>query len=159
MVADPAAPPVTEVSDGVTRADGHGVCERGSGAAAQSGAGPDAAGATVEARELAAMLDRRAAGSAEFALVDVREEWERRLVSIPGAVPVALDALLEQGIEALPVEARGVPVVLHCKAGGRSERALARLQPDFANREETVRHLDGGVLAWVRDVAPHLPEY
>lgn len=159
VVADPAAPPVTEVSDGVTRADGHGVCERGSGAAALSGAGPDAAGATVEARELAAMLDRRAAGSVEFALVDVREEWERRLVSIPGAVPVALDALLEQGIEALPVEARGVPVVLHCKTGGRSERALARLQPDFANREETVRHLDGGVLAWVRDVAPHLPEY
>jgi adenylyltransferase/sulfurtransferase len=165
VVADPAAPPVTEVSDGVTRADGLGVCVRGPGTAGESGAGPDAAtpeggGPTSSGPVVTAeMLDRRAAGSAEFALVDVREEWERRLVSIPGAIPVALDALLDQGIEALPVEARGVPVVLHCKAGGRSARALARLQPDFANREETVRHLDGGVLAWVRDVAPHLPEY
>ena len=160
VIADPAAPPVTEVSDGVTSAGGSGVCVRGSGTAGESGAGPDAAAQElVDARELAEMLDRRAAGGAEFALIDVREEWERRLVSIPGAIPVALGALLEQGIEALPSEARGVPVVLHCKSGGRSGRALARLQPDFANREEAVRHLDGGVLAWVRDVAPHLPEY
>ena len=144
VVADPAAPPVTQMSDGT----------------------PDAAPAvtaaeseTVAAGELAAMLERRATGRAEFVLIDVRDDWERRLVSIPGAVPVALDALLDQGIEALPAEARGVPVILHCKSGGRSARALARLQPDFANREETVRHLDGGVLAWVREVDPELPEY
>jgi adenylyltransferase/sulfurtransferase len=144
VVADPATPPVTQVSDGIPDA------ER---------AGATAGSETVAAGELAAMLDRRAAGRAEFALIDVREDWERRLVSIPGAVSVALDALLDQGIDALPDEARGVPVVLHCKSGGRSARALARLQPDYALREETVRHLDGGVLAWVRDIAPHLPTY
>ncbi|MGO1398582.1 MAG: molybdopterin-synthase adenylyltransferase MoeB [Brevibacterium yomogidense] len=163
VVADPATPSVTRVSDGTLDADGPGACERAPGAPGEPGAEAETTSAArddaVTAGELAAMLDRRAAGRAEFALIDVREDWERRLVSIPGAVPVALDALLDHGIEALPAEARGVPVVLHCKSGGRSARALARLQPNFAYREETVRHLDGGVLAWVRDVAPHLPEY
>ena len=47
------------------------------------------------------------------------------------------------------------PVLVLCKVGARSERVAA------AAREAGVdaRSVTGGVLAWVRDVAPHLPGY
>lgn len=74
------------------------------------------------------------------------------MVAIPGAVSVPLEDLLA----APGVVAPGRPVVLHCKAGGRSARALAALR---AAGHPDVVHLEGGVLAWVRDVDPSLPTY
>jgi rhodanese-related sulfurtransferase len=49
--------------------------------------------------------------------------------------------------------------VLHCKAGARSATALAALRSFYAGREERVRHLEGGVLAWVAQVDPDQPVY
>lgn len=108
----------------------------------------------VSAAELRRMLQRREAGGAEFAVVDVREEWERELSAIPGSVRVPLAELLERGRGALPPEARGVGLVLHCATGQRSARALAALRPEFAGREEPLRHLAGGIEAWERDGRP-----
>lgn len=113
----------------------------------------------VTATELADLLERRDRGEAAFTLVDVREEWERELVGIPGALPVPLQELLDRGVAALPAEARGADLVLHCKAGTRSATALATLRPYFARREENVRHLEGGVLAWVAQIEPEKPAY
>ncbi|NUL45351.1 molybdopterin-synthase adenylyltransferase MoeB [Cellulosimicrobium funkei] len=114
---------------------------------------------TLTAPELADLLERRNRGEAAFALVDVREDWERELVSIPGARPVPLQDLLDRGEAALPPETRGADLVLHCKTGARSATALATLRPYFAEREETIRHLEGGVLAWVTQVEPEKPAY
>ncbi|GGG47560.1 adenylyltransferase/sulfurtransferase MoeZ [Kocuria dechangensis] len=152
LTADPDAAPVERVEDPEA------AC-----ALPPDGAGPaeglPAPGEALAAPALAELLARRARGEAEFALVDVREDWERELVSIPGAVPVPLQELLDRGPEALPAGARGSDLVLHCKAGTRSATALAALRPHFAGREERLRHLEGGVLAWVEQVEPDKPRY
>ena len=113
---------------------------------------------TVDAAELAALLAARDRGEATFTLVDVREDWERELVSIPGAVSAPLDRLLSEGVRALPAGTEG-DVILHCKAGVRSARALAALRSGYAVREDSVKHLDGGILAWIDAVDPSLPRY
>lgn len=113
---------------------------------------------TVDAAELAALLAARDRGESAFTLVDVREDWERELVSIPGAVSVPLDRLLSEGVRALPAGTEG-DVILHCKAGVRSARALAALRSGYAVREDSIKHLDGGILAWIDAVDPSLPRY
>ncbi|HET7476687.1 MAG TPA: molybdopterin-synthase adenylyltransferase MoeB [Dermatophilaceae bacterium] len=108
---------------------------------------------TVDAGELRDLLAERARGGANFVLVDVRGEQERAIVSIPGAEAVPMEAFREGRAAELLA---GVPVILHCKAGSRSAEAggllLAAGHPD-------VRHLEGGVLAWAREVDPSLPVY
>ena len=92
-------------------------------------------------------------------LVDVRDDWERDLVSIPGAVAVPLSDLEERGAAALPAVARGSDVVFHCKSGARSAQAMDAVASYFAAREENAAHLDGGILAWVRQVQPGAATY
>lgn len=123
LAADPEAPPVTQVR-------------------APEPTGP-ADHEVVPAVDLAALLERDA-----VCLVDVREPWEREVAAIPGALAVPLADILAKGAAALPAQARGRDVVLHCQSGGRSAQALAALREHYAGREETVRHLDGGVTAW-----------
>ena len=110
-------------------------------------------GAEVDAPTLARMLAARAAGTEDFVLVDVREPHEREIVDIPGAVGVPL-ADLEA--DPLAVGADGRRVVLYCRSGARSARALAALHA--AGRTDAV-HLAGGVLAWVREIEPGSPVY
>ena len=47
-------------------------------------------------------------------------------------------------------------VVVHCKSGARSAEAV-RILLDAGHPD--ARSLDGGVLAWVRDVDPSQPVY
>ncbi len=104
---------------------------------------------TVTASELAAMLV-----DDDVVLVDVRPGDERDIVSIDGAVAVPLDRIVAGGaFDELPRDRR---LVLHCKSGGRSAQALTVLRQAGY---ESASHLDGGVLAWVRDVDPSLPTY
>ncbi|MGO1949229.1 MAG: molybdopterin-synthase adenylyltransferase MoeB [Mycobacteriaceae bacterium] len=135
IIPDPDAPLVTHVDDGVVDAC-HTVSHP-----------------TVQPTELQSRLDSGAV------LVDVREPWERDIVSIPGAVAVPLGELESRGADALPGSARGRDVVFHCKSGRRSETALDTVAPYFAGREESASHLDGGILAWVDDLHPELPRY
>jgi adenylyltransferase/sulfurtransferase len=104
--------------------------------------------------ELHSLLAARERGETDFVLVDVRESHERAIVTIPGSVHVPL-ARFESG-EAPGELPPGRRVVLHCKSGGRSARALTLLRD--AGREDAV-HVAGGVLAWVREIDPHLPSY
>ena len=47
-------------------------------------------------------------------------------------------------------------MAVHCQGGGRSQKAVALLrQAGFAH----VQNLTGGILAWIRDVDPHLTPY
>jgi molybdopterin/thiamine biosynthesis adenylyltransferase/rhodanese-related sulfurtransferase len=110
----------------------------------------------VEPKALADLLAARDAGQGDLLLVDVREPDEHALVAIPGAVNVPL-AHLEADPAAVARLARpGGRVVLYCKSGVRSARALAVLR---GAGQADVAHVPGGVLAWIRDVEPHKSLY
>jgi adenylyltransferase/sulfurtransferase len=141
VAKDPEAPPITELSDyeafcGITPA-------------AEADAGH-----TVDAKQLAGMLAARDAGEQDFELVDVRERGEHDIVSIEGS------KLIPQGVilagEAWTELPQDKEIVFHCKSGARSAAVLeAALKAGYSR----VSHLDGGILAWVRDVEPHKPVY
>ncbi len=104
---------------------------------------------TVTAPRLAELLAARERGEAQFELIDVREPYEARLAAIPGARLLPL-AGFESG-EALAQIDPAHRVLLHCKAGARSERALRLLR---AAGHTDAAHLEGGVLAWIEQVDP-----
>ena len=108
----------------------------------------------VTARELADMLEARSGGERAFELVDVRDEGEREVVSIPGSRAIHLEEFRSgTALEKLP---DGIPVVLMCKTGARSAEAAGLLA---RSGRADVRNLTGGVMAWVREVDPSLPGY
>ncbi|WP_311212794.1 MULTISPECIES: molybdopterin-synthase adenylyltransferase MoeB [unclassified Arthrobacter] len=109
---------------------------------------------TVSATDLAAMLAERESGERDFDLVDVRESGEHSIVSIDGSVLIPQGRILsgEAWVE-LPQDK---DIVFHCKAGTRSAAVLEAARKAGYTR---VSHLDGGILAWVRDVEPAKPVY
>ncbi|MBC3761467.1 ThiF family adenylyltransferase [Quadrisphaera oryzae] len=106
---------------------------------------PLPADAEVTPRELAEAL----AGGVDVVLVDVRTEAERQLGALPGAVHVPL----EDAVAGVLPPLRPGRVVVHCRSGARSERAVRALRA--AGRTE-VAHLRGGLLAWAAEVDPDL---
>ncbi|MGP4031403.1 molybdopterin-synthase adenylyltransferase MoeB [Pseudarthrobacter sp. 1C304] len=109
---------------------------------------------TVTATQLATMLASRTAGLKDFHLVDVRESGEYEVVRIDGAVLIPQGRILAgEAWQELPQD---TDIVFHCKAGTRSAAVLAAAR---AAGYERVSHLDGGILAWVRDVEPGKPVY
>ncbi|GAC1595489.1 MAG: adenylyltransferase/sulfurtransferase MoeZ [Pseudarthrobacter sp.] len=109
---------------------------------------------TVTATQLATMLASRKAGLKDFALVDVREAGEHDIVSIDGSVLIPQGKILAG--EAWPELPQDKDIVFHCKAGTRSANVLEAARKAGYQR---VSHLDGGILAWVRDVEPEKPVY
>jgi len=108
----------------------------------------------VSARELAQMLEARERGERAFELVDVRDEGELQVVSLPGARAIHLEEFRAgTALEKLP---DGIPVVVMCKSGVRSAEAAGLLA---RSGRSDVHNLTGGVLAWVHDVDPSLPAY
>ena len=109
---------------------------------------------TVTATQLATMLASRTAGLKDFHLVDVRETGEFEIVRIDGAVLIPQGRILAgEAWHELPQD---TDIVFHCKGGTRSAAVLAAAR---AAGYERVSHLEGGILAWVRDVEPGKPIY
>jgi len=120
------------------------------------GSVPAATGVSVpliSARELAGLLADSAA-SAEVLLVDVRGGDERAIAGIPGAQAIHLDEFRSgTAVSQIPFERS---VVIMCRSGSRSEEA-SRILIEAGHPD--VRNLEGGVLAWIRDVDPSQPRY
>ncbi|MFI6574498.1 adenylyltransferase/sulfurtransferase MoeZ [Nocardiopsis sp. NPDC050513] len=136
---DPDTEPVTELIDYEA------FCGVVSDEAAEA-----AAGSTITAGELKDLLDK----DEDIFLVDVREQNEYEIVSIPGAVLIPKGEFLNgKAFERLPQDRR---IVLHCKSGARSAEALAAVKS--AGFTDAV-HVGGGVLAWINQVDPSLPVY
>jgi sulfur-carrier protein adenylyltransferase/sulfurtransferase len=107
-------------------------------------------GSTITAPELKDWID---AGK-PIHLVDVREPAEYEIVRIPGSVLIPKgDILSGEALSALPQDRQ---IVLYCKSGVRSAEALAAVKG--AGFRDAV-HVQGGVVAWVRQVDPALPVY
>ncbi|MCA4132342.1 molybdopterin-synthase adenylyltransferase MoeB [Arthrobacter sp. M4] len=141
VAKDPAAPRITELTD----------YEAFCGVSPAPSTDADH---TVSATELSTMLATRAQGGADFELVDVREPGEHDIVSIDGSVLIPQGRILAG--EAWAELPQDKDIVFHCKAGTRSANVLEAARKAGYTR---VRHLDGGILAWVRDVEPTKPVY
>jgi molybdopterin/thiamine biosynthesis adenylyltransferase/rhodanese-related sulfurtransferase len=93
-------------------------------------------------------------GTAGVLVVDVRGSQERAIAGIPGALAIDLDEFrCGAAVSQIPFD---TAVVIFCRAGIRSQEA-ARILIEAGHPD--VRHLSGGVLAWVRDVDPSQPRY
>jgi adenylyltransferase/sulfurtransferase len=109
---------------------------------------------TINARQLDEMLKERERGERDFLLVDVREQNEYDIVSIPGSVLIPKNEfLMGDALASLPTDKQ---VVFHCKVGGRSAEVLAVAKG--AGFSDAI-HLGGGVLAWVSQIEPEKPTY
>ena len=88
----------------------------------------------------------------KFVLVDVREVHEYQIAKIPGSVLIPLGELPKRLNELNP----GDEIVMHCKMGGRSAKAVDLLrQNGFTN----VRNMIGGITRWSDTVDPSVPKY
>ena len=85
-------------------------------------------------------------------VLDVRNPEEIAICRIAGSTVIPLPELADR----LGELDSATSMVVHCKSGVRSAKAIALLQgAGFAN----LKNLKGGILAWIKDVDPSLPSY
>jgi adenylyltransferase/sulfurtransferase len=136
---DPATPKITELID----------YEEFCGAVSSEGAAA-AADSTITPQELRELLD----SGKKLALIDVREPVEWDINHIDGAqlIPKSLISSGE-GLAQLPHDRKAV---LYCKTGVRSAEALAAVKK--AGFSDAV-HLQGGIVAWAKQMQPDMVMY
>ena len=87
-------------------------------------------------------------------LLDVREPHEFQICRIPGSTLIPLGQLPARVTE-LPTGAGAPEIIVHCRSGVRSAKAVRQLQ----ERGIASRNLKGGILAWIDRIDPTLPKY
>ena len=97
-------------------------------------------------------LSRNLKDGSPIFLLDVREEFELAISSLPGAINVPLPDL-ESQIDQVPFEQE---VVVYCRNGIRSLEAVEKLRKTGRDR---VRHLQGGINAWSEKIDPSVAVY
>jgi adenylyltransferase/sulfurtransferase len=105
-----------------------------------------AAETTVE--ELKKRLDQREA----VFILDVRNPEEYQICRIPGSTLIPLPELPNRVGELDPNR----ELVVHCKSGMRSAKAVALLKENGFRR---LKNLKGGILAWAEKIDPLMPKY
>jgi sulfur-carrier protein adenylyltransferase/sulfurtransferase len=112
---------------------------------------PAAGGPTLEEvtpTELQALLEMRHPPL----VLDVRNPEEIAICRIAGSKVIPLPELPNR----LGELDSATSMVVHCKSGARSAKAIALLQAaGFSN----LKNLKGGILAWIKEVDPSLPSY
>ncbi len=103
---------------------------------------------SISVKELKARIDRHE----DVHLIDVREPNEFEICRIPGSTLIPLGQLRSRAGEL----DRSQEIVVHCKMGGRSAKAVAQLQELGFDR---VLNLTGGILAWIDQIDPTQPRY
>lgn len=98
------------------------------------------------------LKQRLDAGDRPF-ILDVREPHEYAIVNLGAAlIPVGQ---VGQRVGEIPV-GRDEEIVVHCKSGGRSQKAAQELKAAGFTK---VKNLAGGITAWAERVDPSLPKY
>jgi molybdopterin/thiamine biosynthesis adenylyltransferase/rhodanese-related sulfurtransferase len=96
-------------------------------------------------------LKKRLDAKEDFVLLDVREPHEYQICNLNGQL-IPLGDLPRRVSELDPAK----EMVVHCRSGARSARAVAFLrQAGFAK----VSNLAGGILAWADRIDPKVPKY
>lgn len=103
--------------------------------------------------ELKQVLD---SGADDVLLLDVRNPNEYEIAKIPGSVLVPLpDIENGDGVSQVKEMLNGHRLIVHCKMGGRSAKALGILKQHGI----TGTNVKGGIAAWTKEVDPSVPEY
>lgn len=119
-----------------------GVGRGAEGEAAANGA------AEIGVKQLADRLARKD----KFVLVDVRERNEWDIARIPGARLLPLSEIAERAHELDTAD----DIVVHCKSGVRSQKAIGLLKQMGFRKLTNVK---GGILAWSDEIDPAVPKY
>ncbi len=102
----------------------------------------------ISVEDLKARLDR----GDKFVLLDVREKFEWDVARIPGARLIPLGDLASRMSELDSAD----EIVIHCKSGVRSAKAVRDLQKAGFSK---LSNVEGGILAWSDRVDPSVPRY
>ncbi len=104
-------------------------------------------------QELKELMDR---GGDDFVLLDVRNPNEYEIAKIPNSVLVPLPDIEDgSAMDKVKQLVNGHSLIVHCKLGGRSAKALAILKE--AGIEGT--NLKGGIAAWSQEIDNTIPQY
>ncbi len=103
---------------------------------------------TISVEELKTLMDKKK----DVYILDVREPQEWGIVHLEQAKLIPLGEL-PQAVNQL---SSADDIVVHCKSGARSARAVQFLM-EMGFRK--VRNLEGGILAWSERIDPSLPRY
>ncbi len=87
-----------------------------------------------------------------FVLVDVREPHEYQICKIPGSKLIPLGEIPKRMSELNSAD----EIVVHCKSGMRSSRAVELL---IKSGFRKIHNLKGGILAWSIKFDPSVPKY
>jgi len=102
----------------------------------------------ISVKELKAKLDN----GEKFKLIDVREPYEWDICRIPGAKLIPLGQLPSRMSELDSAD----EIVLQCKSGARSARALKLLQEAGFSK---LANVEGGIMAWADQIDTTVPKY
>jgi len=103
----------------------------------------------VTVQEMKQALDNSALG---IKVIDVREPDEHQVARVEGVPLLPLSQLAARFGELDP----GQSYYIHCKAGGRSLKALQFLREKGFKKLKSVK---GGILAWSAEIDPKVPKY
>ncbi|WP_088894138.1 molybdopterin-synthase adenylyltransferase MoeB [Leptolyngbya ohadii] len=107
----------------------------------------------ITVKQLKEILD---SGASDYVLLDVRNPNEYEIAKIPGSVLVPLpDIENGNGVDKVKELVNGHKLIVHCKMGGRSAKAVGIL------KEAGISGINvkGGINAWSQEVDPSVPQY
>jgi adenylyltransferase/sulfurtransferase len=97
-------------------------------------------------------LDKRLRAGDDLVILDVRNPEETQISRIKGSILIPLGELPERVAELNTAD----QIVVHCKMGGRSSKAVEFLRSVGFRK---VKNLVGGINAWAEDVDKSLAKY
>jgi molybdopterin/thiamine biosynthesis adenylyltransferase/rhodanese-related sulfurtransferase len=97
-------------------------------------------------------LKRRMDSASAPVILDVREPFEAAICRLPGSVLIPLGELPRRLGELDP----RAEIVVHCKSGGRSARAVSLLREKGFPRAS---NLSGGILSWINEIDQSMARY
>jgi adenylyltransferase/sulfurtransferase len=119
--------------------------------ASAAGSGPQPGEGETTVEDLRARLDAKA----PVWILDVREPREFEICRIPGSTLIPLGELPKRLAE-IPQGAAAPEIVVHCKSGARSAKAVRLLAEHGITN---AKNLKGGILEWINKIDPSLPRY
>ena len=101
----------------------------------------------ISVQDLKAKIDKKE----KIVLLDVREPHEYEIAKIAGSTLIPLGALPERYTEL----DKSAVLIVHCKMGGRSARAVSLLR----EKGYDATNVAGGINAWSESIDPSVPQY